>query len=75
MVLKAEALNPRSYTQWKEEYGPSPRVPIQVGLEMMGKTEDGGTISIRVQQYCVPVSRLQKGLVRIRSGPSVDLAA
>lgn len=28
-VLKAEALNPRSYAQWKEEYGPSSGVLVQ----------------------------------------------
>lgn len=46
----------------------------KAGLEMMGK-QDGGAISGGVQQYCVPVSWLQKGLVRTRSGPSVDLGA
>lgn len=46
----------------------------KAGLEMMGK-QDGGTISGGVQQYCVPVSWLQKGLVRTRSGPSVHLGA
>lgn len=42
---------------------------------MVEKTEDGGAIAGGVQQYYVPVSWLQKGLVKTRSGPSVDLGA
>lgn len=76
MVLKAEASNPLSYAQWKEEYGSSPGVKVQGWLGNDGENrEDGGAVSGGVQEYCVPASWLQKGLVRTRLGPSVDSGA
>lgn len=43
MVLRAEALNPLSYAQWKEEYGSRPGVPVQGWLGNDGENrEDGG---------------------------------
>lgn len=74
MVLRAEALNPLSYAQWKEEYGSRPGVPVQGWLGNDGENREDGGVEWS-PAVCVTVSWLQKDLVRIRSGPSVDLGA
>lgn len=47
----------------------------KAGLDMMGKTQRMEEPFQGVQQYGLPVSRLQKGLVRTRAGPSVAFGA